>query len=455
MTLLLTFACAIILMVTAISRWHVHPFLSILGVSLLISLVIGLPLDTIPITIGKGFSSIFSSIGLVIILGMLIGLILERTNASLKLADTIMRLIGPRYPQLAMLIVGWIISFSVFCDSGFVIIDPIRRSLAKQTRVSSVSLTMALSAGLLISHVLIPPTPGPIAAAGMMGLEDNLLLVIGLGMLVSVPGLITAHFFARHIGKRVKALDEQDSLEAASHAACPEPAATLPSFTASFLPIIVPILFMTLGSLAGVIPMGQHPHRLLTFLGQPFIALSAGFICSLWQLHTTHQLHQLYDITQNTLGTAGPIIFVTAAGSVLGTVIVEAGFVEYIKQHADFLNSIGIVFPFMIAAILKTAQGSSAVAIITTASMMGLYTNENSIMSALGMTTPLQAALMVMSIGAGAMAVSHVNDSYFWVVTNFGKLTPQDGYKTQTLMTLLVSVSMLAGILVINMFVRP
>ncbi len=451
--LLITFLCAIILMVTAISRWHIHPFLSMLGTSLLLALVVGIPLDTIPETIGKGFSSIFSSIGLVIILGMLIGLILERTQASVKLANTIMQFIGPRHPQLAMLLVGWIISFSVFCDSGFVIINPIRRSLAKQTHVSSVSLTIALAAGLYISHVLIPPTPGPIAAAGIMGLDNDLLLVIGMGMLVSVPGLVTAHFFARHIGKRVKAKDEQDDMETNSPMASTSLTSPLPSFLASLLPIIVPILLMTFGSLAGVIPMSQSLHRLAIFLGKPFIALTVGFLCSLWQLFTTRQQRQLYDITQQTLSTAGPIIFITAAGSVLGTVIVEAGFVEYIRQHASFLSSIGIVFPFLIAAILKTAQGSSTVAIITTASIMGLYTDESSMMAALGMTTPLQSALMVMSIGAGSLAVSHVNDSYFWVVTNFGGLTPQDGYKTHTLMTLLISVAMLAGILLINLFV--
>ena len=184
--LIIAFVIAVILMIVAISKFKVHPFLSIMGVSLLLALVAGIPLTDIPGVIGAGFSGTFSSIGIVIILGAFIGSVLEATGAALKLADMVIRLVGKKRPELAIELMGWVVSIPVFCDSGFVILDPIRRALVRRTGVSSVAMTVALSTGLYISHVFIPPTPGPIAAASTLGIGDSLLLVMALGLLCSI-----------------------------------------------------------------------------------------------------------------------------------------------------------------------------------------------------------------------------------------------------------------------------
>ena len=173
--LIIAFVVAVVLMIVAISKWKVHPFLSIMGVSLLLALVAGIPMTTIPDVIGAGFSGTFSSIGIVIILGALIGSILEQTGAALKLADMTVKLVGQKNPELALELMGWVVSIPVFCDSGFVILDPIRKALVKRTGKSSVACTVALSCGLYISHVFVPPTPGPIAAANTLGIGDNLM----------------------------------------------------------------------------------------------------------------------------------------------------------------------------------------------------------------------------------------------------------------------------------------
>ena len=206
--LIIVFAAAIVLLIVSISKWGVHPFLAMMGIALALAIGIGIPLETIPATIGKGFSSIFTSIGIVIILGTLIGIILEKTGAAVRLADAIIRIIGQKHPQLAIMLIGWIISIPVFCDSGFVIVNPIRKWLGKKTGFSAVTLTVALSAGLYVSHVFIPPTPGPIATAGLVGLENNLLLVIAAGVLISILPLAAAYFFATAIGKKVKSADD-------------------------------------------------------------------------------------------------------------------------------------------------------------------------------------------------------------------------------------------------------
>ncbi|MBR5856119.1 MAG: GntP family permease [Bacteroidales bacterium] len=443
------FVVAIAVMILAISKWKVHPFLSIMGVALLLAIVIGLPLNTIPQTIGKGFSSIFASIGIVIILGTLIGMILEKTGAAVRLADVIMRVIGPRHPQPAILLIGWLVSVPVFCDSGFVIVNPIRKWLGKKSNCPSGTLTVALAAGLMVSHVLIPPTPGPIAAAGLVGLESNLILVIAFGVLVSAAPLVAAYFYSTYIGKRVKSLDDIDAGEVSDAYNENE----LPGTVASLIPIILPIVLMGMGSVASMASMAGTLGEILVFLGKPIIALAAGLLSALPLLAKCGKTGELNDITQEALKISGPIIFITAAGSVLGQVIVEAGFVEYIKENARVLQSLGLFFPFIIAAILKSAQGSSTVALTTTAGLMGLYTSSSSLMYALGLTTPVDAALVVMAIGAGAMTVSHANDSYFWVVTNFGGLSPQDGYKTQTAVTGIMGVTAMLFIWVISLFV--
>ena len=448
-TLIIVFTLAIVLLIVSISKWGVHPFLAIMGIALALAIAIGIPLDTIPTTIGKGFSSIFASIGIVIILGTIIGLILEKTGAAIRLADAIVRIIGEKHPQLAIMLIGWLISVPVFCDSGFVIVNPIRKWLARKTNFPSVTLTVALAAGLYVAHVFVPPTPGPIATAGLVGLESNLLLVIGLGVAISIPPLVAAYFFATFIGKKVKSTDELD-VESISQAYNEH---NLPGTAASVTPILLPIILMAGGSIASFAKMEGFAGELLIFLGKPIIALAAGLISALPLLWKSKMGKELYNITQESLKTAGPIIFITAAGSVLGQVIVEAGFVQYIQQNAASLSSIGLFFPFVVAAIIKTSQGSSTVAMTTTAGIMGLYFSDASLMAALGMTTPIDAALVVMAIGAGAMTVSHANDSYFWVVTNFGGLTPQNGYRTQTLLTLILGVTSIITLFAISLFI--
>lgn len=445
--LIIVFIAAIVLLIVSISKWGVHPFLAIMGIALALAVAIGIPLDTIPTTIGKGFSSIFASIGIVIILGTIIGIILEKTGAAIRLADAIIRVIGEKHPQLAIMLIGWLISVPVFCDSGFVIVNPIRKWLSRKTSCPSVTLTVALAAGLYVSHVFIPPTPGPIATAGLIGLENNLLLVIAAGLGISIFPLVAAYFYATFIGKKVKSAEDLD-VDSISEAYNEH---NLPSTWASITPILLPIVLMAGGSIASFAKMEGFAGELLTFLGKPIIALAAGLVSALPLLWKRKMGGKLYEMTQEALKTSGPIIFITAAGSVLGQVIVEAGFVQYIQQNASALANIGIFFPFVVAAIIKTSQGSSTVAMTTTAGMMGLYFSDASLMAALGMTTPIDAVLVVMAIGAGAMTVSHANDSYFWVVTNFGGLTPQNGYKTQTAATFIMGTVSIITLFIISL----
>lgn len=444
---IIAFAAAIVVMLLMISRFKIHPFLSIMLIALVLAVIAGIPLIQIPKIIGEGFSSAFTSIGIVIILGALIGIILEKTGAALTLADSVIKVVGKRRPGLAMELMGWVVSIPVFCDSGFVILNPIRKALASRTASSSVTLTVCLACGLYIAHVFIPPTPGPIAAAQTLGVGDNLLMVIGMGALCSILPLIAGYLFARWIGKRVKSDDDANSDVSKSYEELKAAYGVLPSAAASFAPIAVPILLMALSSVAQMLKWSGKGAEIAVFFGTPIIALSVGAVLAILLLFWCKKGGEFFSLTNETLKTVGPILFVTAAGSVLGKVIAQSDLMNYISSHAGTLQSMGVFFPFLIAALFKSAQGSSTVAITTTAGLLA------PLLGTLGFTSPQEISLAVMAIGAGAMTVSHANDSYFWVVTKFGELKTTDGYRTQTLMTLIVGIAAIIGIFIVRLFV--
>ena len=458
--LIIAFIVAIVLMIVMISKFKIHPFISIMCVSLILGLIAGIPIvdkktpdgatiSGLASVIGSGFSGTFSSIGIVIILGALIGSILEQTGAALKLADMVIHLVGKNNPVLAVELMGWVVSIPVFCDSGFVILNPIRKALVNRTGVSSVSMTVGLSTGLYIAHVFIPPTPGPIAAANTLGIGNSLIIVMGMGALCSIFPLIAGFFYAKYIGKRVKADDEADMGEVTkSYEELVAEYGKLPSGWSAIAPIIVPIVLMALSSIASMANMTGIAADLMKFLGTPIIALAVGTVFAVIQLSGAGKMEQFYKICNDTLMTVGPILFVTAAGGVLGKVISSSDMVNYISSHAEVLSTMGIFFPFLLSAILKSAQGSSTVALTTTAGIVA------PLLGVLGFTTPVQITLVCMAIGAGAMTVSHANDSFFWVVTNFGGMTPENGYKTQTMNTLVIGLAAILEIAILSMIFR-
>ena len=402
----------------------------------------------VPKVIGEGFASTFTSIGIVIILGALIGAILEQTGAALTLADAVIRLVGEKRPGLALELMGWIVSIPVFCDSGFVILNPIRKALVKRTGAPSVTLTVCLACGLYIAHVFIPPTPGPIAAAQTLGIGEDLLLLMGLGVVTSVFPLTAGYLYARFIGRRIKASDDNNEQTAESYEALKAGFGQLPGLAFSLAPLIVPIVLMALSSIAAMLHWSGWAGDLCLFVGHPMIALAVGALLAVLLLAKSGKSTELFRLTDETLRTVGPILFVTAAGSVLGRVIAASGLMEYITEEAPVLQTLGVVFPFLVAALFKSAQGSSTVAITTTAGLIA------PLLPALGLESSAEISLAVLAIGAGAMTVSHANDSYFWVVTRFGGLSVKDGYRSQTLATLVMGLAAITGICLLQLILH-
>lgn len=448
---------SIILLVLSISRWKVHPFLALIGCSLLLALATGLPIDGIPTLIGKSFASTFTDIGLVIIFGALLGGMLEYSGAAISLADGIVRLVGKRHPDWAMMLMGWIISIPIFCDTAFILLNPVRKSLSGRTSCNPLKLSLVLACGLFVSHLLIPPTPGPIAAAGSLGISNDLLPLIAWGAVISIPCLLTAylysHFYCRKHPTAANGVTEHQP-EAAmydvTYTQAVEAQTGRPGFALSLLPLLLPILCMASGSLLknAALPVGLS--QLFHFIGHPVIAIMLGFLSALLLLIRSGKLHKLGQLTEDCLKIAGPILFITAAGCTFGQVMVEAGLVDVIKAAFRHPETLGLLLPFFICLLLKTAQGSSTVAMTTTAGIMGCYCDGDSLMQAIGLGSPEMAVWCVLAIGCGSMIVTHANASYFWVVCKFGEIPPETAYRSFTIITGLMGAVGMAAVLLLS-----
>jgi GntP family gluconate:H+ symporter len=429
--LIVILVIGIAFIVLATSKFKLHPFIALLLTAYGIAFAAGMPVLEIGSTIRGGFGGILNYIGIVIILGTIIGTILEKSGAAITMADKVLKIVGEKRPALAMSIIGYIVSIPVFCDSGFVILSSLKKSLAKRTKTSSVTMTVALATGLYATHTFVPPTPGPIAAAGNLGLENNLGLVILVGVFIALTGMFAGYVWAKIAGKKYTSEEDNEKLEM-SYEEIKEKYNELPSAFKAFAPILVPIVLITLGSIAA---FPTHPFgtgaafTVFAFLGKPINALVIGFLFSLLLL-PNYTEETLTGWVGEGLKNAAIIIMVTGAGGALGAVLKATPIGTYLGETLSSY-SLGIFLPFIIAAALKTAQGSSTVALVTTSALVA------PLLPVLGLDSTMGSVLTVMAIGSGAMTVSHANDSFFWVVTNFSGMDVSTGYKSHTMATLI------------------
>ncbi|EGR3977937.1 GntP family permease [Vibrio cholerae] len=447
MSLILILLAVIAFIVLATTKFKVHPFLALLLAAFLGAFAYGLPADTIAKTITTGFGGILGYIGLVIVLGTIIGVILEKSGAAITMADTVIKLLGERFPTLTMSIIGYIVSIPVFCDSGFVILNSLKESLAKRLATSSVAMSVALATGLYATHTFVPPTPGPIAAAGNLGLESQLGLVIAIGLFVAAVAAIAGMLWAnRFQAVEADIIDSQESPKQ-DWQVLKAFYGQLPSASQAFAPIFVPILLICFGSIAKFpsFPFGQGMlFEVLGFLGQPLTALLIGLLLAVRLLKSADKVAEFGERISQGITAAAPILLITGAGGAFGAVLKATPLGDYLGTTLSALG-VGIFMPFIVAAALKSAQGSSTVALVTTSALVA------PLLGQLGLDSEMGRALTVMAIGAGAMTVSHANDSFFWVVSQFSRMSVGLAYCAQTMATLVQGVTAMAVVYVLSL----
>ncbi|WP_340103970.1 GntP family permease [Rhodohalobacter sp. 8-1] len=416
---------AIIVWLTA--RWNLHPFLALLLGAIAIGFLAQLSTSVLIDSLAGGFGSTLRSIGIVIAAGALIGEYLHRSGGAKVLAHNILEKVGEKNSPLAMSLTGYIVSIPVFCDSGFIVLSALSKAIAKRTKIPLTILAVALATGLYATHVFVPPTPGPLAAAATIGADIGRVLILGL--IVSVPVMGAALLWAVTVCGRYPVKYEQTIDE-------PEMSGPLPSFKIAVAPILGPIVLIALKSVAELPsrPFGNGTmFDAAVFLGDPIIALLIGVGTAFFMV-TGGQKKIQTEWMEEGLNKAGSIILITGAGGAFGAVLRETNLSDFAEQFAS-IDGLGVLIPFLIAAFLKTAQGSSTVAIITAAAICA------PLVESLGLDSTNGLALAVLAIGAGSLTVSHVNDSYFWVVSKFSEMDTSTALKTHTVATLIMGVT--------------
>ncbi|HEA21270.1 hypothetical protein LCGC14_2032410 [marine sediment metagenome] len=440
MIYLIALILALAFIIIGIVRWKIHPFFVLLLAAIGYGFITGMEVAEIISSVNNGFGSIMGKIGLIIFFGVAIGTILEKSGGAMVIANRMLKLIGEKSIHLAMMITGYLLSIPVFADSAFIIMNSLNKALSDKAKVSYAGTTAALALGLTATHVMVPPTPGPIAAAGI--LNADLGSVIFWGIIVSMLSLVSCYFFATKIAAKVKIPIKIETSSDALHK---------PRLRLSLLCIVVPIVLIVLKSIFDYPSLELTTsvvYPVIAFFGEPVIALLIGVLLSL--LLPEKLDAKVYSATGwlgESLLIAAPIILITGAGGIFGAMLQNSGFAALITESFSGM-SIGLFFPFLLAACLKTTQGSSTVALITTASIVA------PMMPALGLEDAFMKTMTVLAIGAGSTVVSHANDSFFWVLTQLTGMDVKQGNQVQTLGTLVLGVSAISIIFLITQIVN-
>jgi gluconate:H+ symporter, GntP family len=446
--LLVILVAAIAFIVLSTAKWKLHPFLALVLTAYAVGLAARMPILDVAKAVNEGFGGLMTSIGLVIVAGTVIGVFLEKSGAAVVMADTILKWVGEKRPALAMSIIGYIVSIPVFCDSGFVILSSLNKALSRKSGVSLTALGIALSTGLYATHVMVPPTPGPLAAAGNLG-ATNLGLVIMIGLLVAIPTMVAGYFWAMRFKDH---FDPEQRLDSAADSGqtweqLKASYGKLPSPVAAFAPLITPILLIALSSVANFpsLPFGKgHLKFALNFLGTPITALLVGIALCLFLVEKIDE-KVLSTWVGAALKDASIILVVTGAGGSLGKILAVTKIGDYLGATLSTYH-LGIFLPFVIAAAIKTAQGSSTVSLVTTSAIIA------PMLASMGYASDMGRVLMVMAVAAGAMVVSHANDSYFWVVSQFSHMEVPTAYRAQTMGTLIQGVVAILTVALLSLF---
>jgi GntP family gluconate:H+ symporter len=413
---------ALIVILTA--RYRIHAFFALLLAGLLAGLIFQLPLTDILATIKTGFGQIIGSLGLLIILGTTLGLILEHTGSTTVLAAYVLRQIGTGRSPLALNIIGYIVGMPIFCDSGFIVLSGLNKALAWRSGVSMVIMASSLATGLYAVHCMMPPHPGITAATGVIQTDVGRVMLFGL--LIALPASFCGYAWSLYAGRRLPVVTS----DAPETDATPE---ALPSVWQSVLPIAVPILLIALRSVFTLEQNSSSPLlQILNLTGTPEIAITIGIALALPGLRKG-QGEGFGKILQEGAEKAAGILVIIGGGGAFGAILAKAGIGTHIA-NSPAITGTGILLPFLVTAVLKTAQGSSTVAIITAASII------HPLLPALGLQSPDGSLLCVLAMGAGSMMVSHTNDAYFWVISRFSGLEVKDMLRVYTLSTLIMGI---------------
>ncbi len=435
--ILIAMLAGITAIIVLTTRFRLPAFFAMLIACLVTGFGVQLSVPELITTSKTGFGNTMQSLGFLIVLGTLLGLIMEQTGSTKVMAAYILNKAGEKNASFALSLTGFIVGLPVFCDSGYIVLNGINKSMTRRTSIPAVVMSVSLASGLYAVHCLLPPHPGAAAAAGAIGADIGKLILYGI--LVAFPVMLVGHWWAAWAGKKIKhTYSGEDEPEVENE--------VQPTVLRSFLPVIVPIVLIALRSLFISMPQSSQPwlNNMLA-LGDPVIALLIGVLLALFA-RKTWPPGSINKLLHDSLEKAGTILLITGAGGAFGAILAATNIGTHFAAM-PVLSTVGILFPFLLAFVLKTAQGSSTVAIITAASIV------LPLLPVLGLDSENGKLICVLAMGAGSMMISHANDSYFWVIAKFSGIDMKAMLKVYSTATILMGTSAIILIWLLSLFV--
>lgn len=428
----------VLVLVLCTVKFKIHPFFALIATTVTFAVVSGMNLEEMLAAFTSGMGSTMADIGLVIALGTVTGALLEKSGAAETMAKTILKITGKKHAALGLAITGYFVSIPVFCDSAFVLLSPIAKRISKDTKISMTTMAVALCMGLHATHMFVPPTPGPLAVAGI--LNADLGYVILFGALVSIPVMLVGYFGAVFMGKKYDYLPE-------NVADVPENQ-KLPSPLMAFLPILTPIMLMLLKTIGQMCGLQGVLMDIFAVLGTPAVALLVGLIIALAGYHQIFpedtKAWGFDGVFADALKTAGQIILIVGAGGAFSGVL-KASPLQSILTNTFSGLTIGILAPFIIGFIFRTCVGSATIAMVTAATMI------TPLMDVLGFASPMGRVIAMLACAAGGLMVFHGNDDFFWVTATTSEMDTSVAYKTIPIISVCQSIVALIVVFVLSL----
>jgi GntP family gluconate:H+ symporter len=443
--LMVIFLIAIVLVLVSIIKFKVNPFIALIMTAIVTAFMVGMPIEKIGDSVTTGFGNTLKGIGIVIGLGIILGQILADAGATEQIANTMLKVVGIKNAPLAVNFTGFIVSIPVFFDAAFVILMSLIKELSKKTKKHIIIYVTALAIGLIVTHAMVIPTPGPLAVAGNMNV--NIAVFTLYAIIVSIPAaLLGGWIYGMFIGKKYR-FDEKltnttmDQMAATTEKVQQNNGKNKPSGGLSIFVILLPIIMILFGTVMGLfLEKGSTAALIFSFLGDKNIAMLVGVFVALITMKKYIE-KPMNDVIMNAAEASGLILLITGAGGSLGNVINGSGIGQYLVDTLSSWNISVLVLAFILSQILRAAQGSTTVALVTTSSILG------PVVASMG-ASPVLVAL---AICAGGIGCSLPNDSGFWVVQRFSGLTVTETVKSWTLGGTIAGVTAFIMILILDL----
>ena len=431
---------SVLALIILTSKYKVHAFIVLFLVSLLLALAT-MPLAEVLPLMKEGFGKTIGNIGFLIISGSFIAIILEKTGAASIMAKWFLSKLGHKNAPLSLGMTGFLSGLLLFCDTGFILLSSLTKGISEKSNYSVPFLNGILAISLFSVHCLTPTHPGMLGAIGIIPVDFGQVLFFG--SLLALPGLFLSYQWLKYADRK---WSEEITVKVPLQINAPLPEEeNLPVFKA-FLPILLPLLLLFIASFITIVKINFLPEGLTSiflFIGQAPVSLSIGALISVYLLKN-RAIPEINTIMERAIEKAGSILVITASGGVFGLVIKELMQDLPLNQWLGGMG-LGLFIPFLIASFLKIAQGSSTIAVLTTAALI------SPMLETIGLDSASGQLMVILAMGTGSMVFSHANDSYFWVITQFSGISPNTTLKYFSVASIIMGIT---SFLILFLFFR-